>query len=379
MAEAFTPNVNGNGNVNVNFPTKTLSPRTTTCRYLFGRNKGSSSSVMEEDVPVDTTTAITEDDNDEEVSNNNTRSKTETLRFGGRMTYTSTPLPLPEDISTLAQFMTHPDQQYILLCGAEEDSQVEFLPTHTLSTDFITHWKNQADRVSASPPNLEKDCAAKVQPAKIQIFTVKVCPESTVGVSMVYEYGSSTSNSNSNSEGETESMSMSISTPAASWEEHVPEYQAVLIDDEPRAEGPQILVWLFDKIVHGSKKQKEGNSDQDEQRQQKRTRSRNEVALLRVSARPVIGDDTSFTFTADTEMWLEFQFPKWLLSFFPMSQEKAEQISGDAIVKALEMNLIPAIDRLCDTYLTTTTSNTCIGNQNQPIVVEEEELQNQIN
>ncbi len=356
---------------------------------------------MEEDVQTTITTAITEgddddgdDDSNEQVSSSRSRSrsKTETLRFGGRMSYTSSPLPLPDTadadadaednnnnnniISTLTQFMTHPDQQYILLCGAEKDSQVEFIPSDTLSTDFITHWKNQAHRVNASPPNLETDCVAKVQPAKIQIWTVKVCPESTVGISMVY-------GNSSNSNGETSistSASTSMSTSAASWEEHVPEYQAVLIDDEPRAEGPQILVWLFDKIVHGSKKKEAtstSNSDQDEtqdqqqQQKQKRTRSRNEVALLRVSAQPIVGDDTSFTFTADSEMWLEFQFPNWLLSFFPMSREKAEQISGDAIVKALEMNLIPAIDRLCDTYLTTVS----VGNKNHNNVnveVEEE-------
>ncbi|GFH50099.1 hypothetical protein CTEN210_06575 [Chaetoceros tenuissimus] len=253
--------------------------------------------------------------------------KTETLRFGGSMNYTSSTLPLHKE--SLFEYFTDATNQAILLTGGKEDSTVQHISlnqTHFEKKEIsllIEKWKENAQLVNAKPPNPIQDFMIQVIPSGINLLTVTICPETIVGTKFtMYQEGNT-----------------------------LCDYEVVLIEDDPKAVGPKPLVWLFNKIVYG------GNPDTMEMNNGIE-RNRNEKALLKATAEKVINDEKgqslsspAFTIRGESEMMLEFEFPKLLLRFFPLSKNKSEEISSLAISKALELNLQPAIDQFCQGYL----------------------------
>lgn len=257
----------------------------------------------------------------------NVMKKTETLQFGGSMNYTSPILPLHKE--SLFEYFQEPTNQAILLTGGKDDGTVQHIPFNQTFfeekdiTLLIEKWKQNAKLVKAKDPNPIQDFIIKVIPSGIKLVTVTICPETIVGTKFtMYQEGNI-----------------------------LCDYEVVLIEDDPKAVGPKPLVWLFNKIVYG------GNPDTMEMNDDIE-RNRNEKALLKVTAEKVLIEEegqplsfSSFIIRGESEMMLEFEFPKLLLRFFPLSKKKAEEISSLAISKALELNLQPAIDKFCQGFL----------------------------
>lgn len=258
---------------------------------------------------------------------------TDVLKFGGKYCYTSRSLPIPADSSILNSFFTNTTNLNVLLTSGREDSVVEHVHISS-DSELVQVWKNAAFTMGAGEPLLGKDFVVKVHPPSIRILTVEICPETIVGIRTRIIHA------DDNVDIENESAVLG------------PEFQAVLIDDFPKANGPRPLVWLFNRIVHGT-------NSRNNQTSQPEKRKRTERALLRVwteqesrttdnmpsSTRP------TFVFCASSEMLLEFEFPAFLLKFFPIKKQYAEEICSSAIVKALSLNLVPAIDRFADLYV----------------------------
>lgn len=253
--------------------------------------------------------------------------KKEKLRFGGKQRYQSNEIPLPANIRSLHHFFAMRENQHVLLTGGKTGSEIEEISLHDpkyADIDILDRWEKNALLMGGDEPNPNEDVLVKVKPPGISIFVVEVCPETIIGSKII-------------------SISTMSDMQAESSQIVMPEYQAVLIQDYPRASGPKPLVWLFNKIIYGGKPSDNLMSAHDE------SSARNEKALLRVWAQPSMNG--TFVFAAEAEIRLEFSFPKLLLRFFPMNKEKAEGICNDAIEKALALNLLPAIDMFTNLYM----------------------------
>jgi len=307
--------------------------------YLFGRDR------IDQLEFVETEKSTSEEELYVEMQQSENRkattgTSTETLRFGGRQTYTSPILPLPSNHQLLLDFFANADNQAVLLTGGKAESSVEPIFLNLLDdVELIDVWKTNAKIMEAEEPDETMDKLLKVLPSGVRIITVVVCPESLVGVKLT-----------------TCKRKEASTTPIDGDSSSIrifPELQVVLIEDEPKAIGPKPLVWLFNKVVYGG--DPEGI---DKITKAAKKKDRNERALLRVWAELVSqseeGDDLpepSFVFKADTELRLEFGFPRLLLKFFPLSKSKAEEITSAAINRELTANIKPAIDRFSELYM----------------------------
>lgn len=241
----------------------------------------------------------------------------DTLKFGGTVTFTSELIPFRKEKS-IADFFSKREHQKILLCGLNNSTScgVRELRQEDINDNLVQEWKSQSKLMGAMEPNeKEKDNIVTVKPPGIRVAGLSIVPTSTIGTKCI------------------------TSTEAYG----LPEFQAVLIHDLPIAEGKGPLVWLFNKIVYGGDPTKEevviefGSAT-----------DRKESGLLRVWVEP---KGSHFYIKASSTLWLEFQFPRFLIKFFPMRKEKGEKICSEAIIHTLEMNLVPAVQNFCDTYM----------------------------
>jgi len=261
-------------------------------------------------------------------------SKTEKLRFGGKNSYTSqiVPIPADADLQNIHEFFATFEHQKILLTGGKnESSEMEELDVQSDSVDS-QKWVENARFLGGDEPNFDRDRVHKVIPPGIKIVTLEVLPLSVIGTKI-----------RSTAPNDVEGFRM-------------PEFQAVLIDDQPTAIGPRFSVWLFNKIVYGGnpnvKVKAEAGGKEEKIASASKERRRDEKAMLRFWAerRPVSqqsdprlgkhsdsdldsstkseyrSESYDLVFRGEAELWLEFEFPTILLRFFPLSKEKAEEL-----------------------------------------------------
>lgn len=304
-------------------------------------------------------------DEETETETETEPSKTETLRFGGKNSYTSqiVPIPADADLQNIHDFFAKFEHQKILLTGGKNDSsEMEELDVQSDSVDS-QKWIENAKFMGGDEPNFDRDRVHKVIPQGIKIVTLEVLPLSVIGTKI-----------RSTAPNDVKGFRM-------------PEFQAVLIDDQPTAIGPRFSVWLFNKIVYGGNPNAEvkakGKGKEEKTASASKQRRRDEKAMLRFWAerRPVLqplesesdpklGEDSDsdldsstrseygsgsgsydLVFRGEAELWLEFEFPSILLRFFPLSKEKAEELCSDAISRALNINLQPAVEKFTEMYL----------------------------
>ncbi len=285
------------------------------------QHRASSKNVILSSVCDDEIEAPYEETAGTEIESNNDK-ELETLCFGGTYSYRSKKFSLPmvtveslEEI--LNTFLDDKKIQNTLLSGGK-NSTIEAVSEKDLTSAMISIWHDQANTLDVDKPNISSDSVVVVTPPGIELVTVTVVPTTTIATKIANKF-----------------IDNNIM---------LPEFQAILIKDEPRAIGPKFFVWLFNKIAHG------GNPD--DKTINKKESKRKESAILKVYIDSVEmnDDEISFFIVADSVLKLEFLFPKLLIRFFPMKKEKAEKLCGDAIVKALETNMIPAMDSFCEAF-----------------------------
>eukprot|EP00547_Thalassionema_nitzschioides_P008708 CAMPEP_0194222630 /NCGR_PEP_ID=MMETSP0156-20130528/33405_1 /TAXON_ID=33649 /ORGANISM="Thalassionema nitzschioides, Strain L26-B" /LENGTH=197 /DNA_ID=CAMNT_0038953501 /DNA_START=395 /DNA_END=985 /DNA_ORIENTATION=+ len=197
------------------------------------------------------------------------------MRFGGKSNYTSiATLTVPADVEILHEFFRQSKNQQALLTGGRYDTgDLEMVDIELIDTQ---KWIDNARLMGGDEPDFAKDKIVQVTPDGIGILTAEICPLSIIGGKVT-----------STSTGENNSSAL-------------PEYQAVLIHDYPRAKGPRPLVWLFNKILYGG--------DPDDETKILKPRRREEKAMLRFWAERLpstINATTTetFVFKAEAELW----------------------------------------------------------------------------
>lgn len=268
--------------------------------HLFrrrGSNRDDSNCALEEKNEVKSIDQIEEKDKECDQLKES-REKRSTLKFGGKMIYESKPFPIPNDLSRLHDFMSSKETEIILLSGGKNVTEIEYLNDDSLISDYMDRWKEEAKKFGGEPPQ-PGDSIIRVVPSGIKILTVSILPKSVVGTKVIRKG-------------------------------LFPEFQAILVDDIPTAQGPMPLVRLFDLIVNS------GSKD-----------NRNESAFLKLWVR--MQEDNTAIFVAESQMYLEFTFPSFIL--IPIKKEQSEKICSDAILNALKINLVPAIESMYEKYL----------------------------
>jgi hypothetical protein len=268
--------------------------------HLFrrrGSNRDDSNCALEEKNEVKSIDQIEEKDKECDQLKES-REKRSTLKFGGKMIYESKPFPIPNDLSRLHDFMSSKETEMILLSGGKNVTEIEYLNDDSLISDYMDRWKEEAKKFGGEPPQ-PGDSIIRVVPSGIKILTVSILPKSVVGTKVIRKG-------------------------------LFPEFQAILVDDIPTAQGPMPLVRLFDLIVNS------GSKD-----------NRNESAFLKLWVR--MQEDNTAIFVAESQMHLEFTFPSFIL--IPIKKEQSEKICSDAILNALKINLVPAIESMYEKYL----------------------------
>ena len=275
----------------------------------------------------DTLALLTADENDIKKQEKEPQQKHETLKFGGKLSYKSqmyTSTTVNDIIELTYNFFEQETTQNLLLSGGK-NSTIDAIHSDDLHPELIMKWNDEVKALKASKPDIKQDRVVKVTPQSIELVTVCVIPTVTIGTKLI-KVEKTLNNGNTII---------------------LPEFEAILILDEPRAEGPKFFVWLFNKITYGGDPDKLSDNDS-------RTSKRRERALLRIRTELVEAEEfqleQKLIFIADSSMTLEFEFPKMLLRFFPMKKEKAEQLCSNAITKALEENLLPAMKAFGDEY-----------------------------
>ena len=245
----------------------------------------------------------------------------ESLIFGGTYRYKSKQYSLSCTTKELEKnffdFFNDERIQELLLSGGK-DSTIQPINDNELTSEMILKWYEQAEFLGIDKPDPSVDSVAIVTLKGVEILTVKVIPTTTIGAK--------------------------VTTRATTIDEVLlPEYQGIMIEDQPKAIGPKFFTWLFNKMIYGGDPDEITNKNES---------NRNESVLLKVhiDTKEMKDGDISFNFVAESYMRLEFLFPKLLLRFFPLKKEKAEKLCSDAILKALKTTMQPTMDSFCEEF-----------------------------
>jgi len=283
------------------------------------------------------------------------------LTFGARISYTTDPTSLPptdnnntEETKTLTHFFQR--NHGILLRGGhdelDDEGAYQKLPLSSDSDSnkrhdrrarqLIRRWREQCVVVDAPAPDLAQgDYVAEVETQGITIGGIEIVPTSVIGVKIVEDKGG-----DGNGAGGGGGGVGGVAKPIP-----MPEFQGVLISNEPRARGPRPVVWLFNKILYGKNNPNFDNKDDDED---DNNQDRQTTSLVRVWTE-LIDDDREgsaqlLVFRATTFLQIKIFYPRTLSRLFPMGKGTAEKLCSGAIAKALEKNLFPAMKQFYRAY-----------------------------
>ena len=119
-----------------------------------------------------------------------------------------------------------------------------------------------------------------------------------------------------------------------------PSYEIVLIRNLNYAEGNQLLLWFFNKVMGSDKVNKDGTVGRKDQT----ALSLNTISVVRQ-------ENDMISFQGSATLSLLLQFPSFLFKALPgASKEKSERTGSKYLKKALDDDLPAALDRLRTEY-----------------------------
>jgi len=228
----------------------------------------------------------------------------------------------------LTSFLLDATTSLNLLKG--EKNPVELIDLRDVPKDVLDSWAKECTYMGASVPLLQSDSDDENENGErmfcvktgINFPGLKIISNNYIGSKRIY------------TEKKDEESSQIITYPT---------YEFVSASTESEAEGSKLLVWIYKRLSGGgsssSKKKENGQKN-------------NEVAhsYSRFTVKPT-PDGRSFVFQSEATLQVSLKFPSILLKILPVSKEKAEQQGSESLVKALEKDILPGLERLRTTYL----------------------------
>lgn len=235
---------------------------------------------------------------------------TTTLHFKGNKVF-KTSVPLKADnIETL--FVSNLKDIRKLLLSGSGNNNAEILSEEE-SNKLMNEWKKQTVKVGALTPNAEEhpelDVICRVNTSGINFVGLEVKSDALIGTKLVLNENSS------------------------------PEIQLVFVKDSQYAEGPKILVWIFNKLT---------GKDDKKAKTEKEQMVTSFSKFYATSSNE--GDDISLVI--ETSLDIAVQFPKFLLKILPVSKEKAEEQGSNSILKTLDKDTGASLKRIEEYFRT---------------------------
>ena len=126
------------------------------------------------------------------------------------------------------------------------------------------------------------------------------------------------------------------------------EYQTVLIGEQRQAFGPAPLVWVYNQLTGENKKKqtngKESNTETGESNGYARTR------IYVVEEKEEMQSVVCYKIGFDCTVQVLVQFPRFLMKILPVSQAKMEEQGSLSVQKAVEKDVIRAINGTSEAF-----------------------------
>jgi hypothetical protein len=231
--------------------------------------------------------------------------ETSSLQFVASVSLRTESVPLPTPPLQLVEFFQISEYRNHLLLGTGTlDGEVlpAVEPLLQPSPDLWDRWAEEADLTGTPTPRPDVDELLLVKSSGLPFsLGLTMFVESTIGVSLVLPEESECS---------------------------FPEYQFTLIKDTIRAEGPSAALWIYEKIMEASLKQKKGQMTHS-------------FSTLKVEPTP--DKPGEIVFQSDARIEINLYFPKILLRILPMSREKANALGSESTQKTFEVKGGPSL------------------------------------
>ncbi|GFH51172.1 hypothetical protein CTEN210_07648 [Chaetoceros tenuissimus] len=236
---------------------------------------------------------------------------TTTLHFKGNKVFKTDPIPLKADsIETL--FVSNLNGIRKLLLSGSGNNKAEILSGEE-SNKLMNEWKKQTLKVGASTPDAENhpelDVICRVNTSGINFVGLEVKSDALIGTKLVLNENSS------------------------------PEIQLVFIKDSQYAEGPKILVWIFNKLT--GKDDKKAKTEKEQM-----------VTSFSKFYATSSNEGEEISLVIETSLDIAVQFPKFLLKILPVSKEKAEEQGSNSILKTLDKDTGASLKRIEEYFRT---------------------------
>ncbi len=265
-------------------------------------------------------------DSQNEIASKKEKKGMTTLHFKGEKVFQTDPLPL-ESMDVLQSFFEREKDEIrsILLSGSSGKNTVVALPGKE-GVKEKEAWSKQCQVVGGNLPSFENgDVVYRVNADGMNMGGLQIKNEMLIGATTkIGNTGDDTSSINTNS----------------------PEYQFVFISDKRIAEGPRLLVWVFNKLMGAGKK------DDGEDTEQAIT------SLTRFYANTISKDEVIFTLESSLD--IAVKFPSFMLKILPVSKEKAEEEGSASVMKTLVKDTEPVLAKLSQFYLNSTSYPTSL-------------------
>lgn len=233
------------------------------------------------------------------------------MRFSGSTSIATAPLPMiPQNAEkSLPQFFSSKDNLGLLLSTSK--GNVRFI--ESLTDQQINLWASESIAGGGSdidPAKFGKDPSYRAAEivTEAHFFGMKLSIGALMGIKMVLRQGFNDRSSST----------------------FFPEYQLVQIGQELTAHGFPPLVWLFNKIMNGSKVDLSSFNS--------------------IRAEPVYGRE-EVVFKTDAAVELRINVPSKLVPFMRLSKEKAEEQGCASMEKSLIREVKPTMQQLENAYL----------------------------
>lgn len=233
------------------------------------------------------------------LSDKDTKESTTSLQFVGSFTHKSEPAPLPGNGKYINDFFSQKEKSRVLLEGSGGNLVA---PIENPTSVIRQRWEKEAKFMGSAPPSSD-DNMYMVTTTGVKFPGIKMNSIATIGTKLILSGD-------------------------------YPEYQATMAMDETKPEGLRPLVWIVNKLTGASK--------------EKSAEDQTTHAFTRVSAEVSNGE---VIFKAESNLMVDLKFPSFLLKILPVSKEKAEEQGSEALLKALEKDVVPAINNFREEYI----------------------------
>lgn len=245
--------------------------------------------------------------------------KMTSLHFKGEKVYKSEPVPIMHSHpSDLPSFLAKNEVRSMLLNGERENS-IELIPNDKVTEKTLDLWMKQCQIVGGVYPSMPEDAVFKVNTGAMNFSGLKIHSNSLIGVKFLEESENDPNCGN-------------------------PEYQLVFIKDDPVAEGPKLLVWIYNQLT-GKNKQNDEDDGDNEKEQTIRAFSR-----FSYEATP---DGKSLVFALESTLEVIVKFPSLLLKIIPVSKEKAEEQGSASVLKVMGKDIEAVLPKVREYYVKT--------------------------